>query len=102
MCDCVGLGGGSTMACMAERGALASVCPLCRPTQCCAAGVALMLRPEEVSQEAIAAAVQRLMSEPSFATSAAKVADEIAAMPTPTDAVASIERPVFDRIQGTE
>lgn len=65
-------------------------------SRCCAAGAALMLRPEEVSQEAIAAAVQRLMSEPSFAASAEKVAGEIAAMPTAEDALTTIERLVFN------
>ena len=60
--------------------------------RCSAAGVAIMLRPEEASVEAIAREASRLLREPSFAAKARSVAAQIRAMPSPEEAVARIER----------
>ena len=54
-------------------------------------GAGLYLHPSEANPDAIAAAVSRLLNEPSFTERAAKVADSIAAMPTPADVVPILE-----------
>ncbi|MEJ1932976.1 nucleotide disphospho-sugar-binding domain-containing protein, partial [Nostoc sp. NIES-2111] len=68
-------------------------------SRCCAAGAALMLRPDEASPNAIAAAAQRLMAEPSFASRAAAIAGEIASMPSAEDALLAIEQMVNTQTQ---
>jgi UDP:flavonoid glycosyltransferase YjiC (YdhE family) len=54
-------------------------------------GAGLYLHPSEAGPEAIAAAVRRLLDEPSFAERAAVVADSIAGMPTPAEVVPVLE-----------
>ncbi len=56
-----------------------------------AAGAALALDPTEVSAEAVAGAVRRLLDDASFAAAARSVAAEIAAMPAPDQVAAVIE-----------
>lgn len=52
-------------------------------------GAGLALPPAEVSSEAIAGAVRRALGEPAFRAAAAFVGDEIAAMPSPEEVVAT-------------
>jgi UDP:flavonoid glycosyltransferase YjiC (YdhE family) len=56
------------------------------------AGVALVLHPDEATGQAIADAVQRLLVEDSFRTASARMAQTIAAMPSPADVVTVLER----------
>ncbi len=49
------------------------------------AGVALALQPDELSADAVAAATERLLTEPGFRTAAGRIRAEIDAMPTATD-----------------
>jgi MGT family glycosyltransferase len=56
------------------------------------AGTAIALMPEETSAEAIAASVARLLNEPAFVARARAVGAEMAAMPSPADALARIEQ----------
>jgi len=56
-----------------------------------AAGAALALDPTEVSAEAVAGAVRRLLDDASFAAAVRSVAAEIAAMPAPDQVAAVIE-----------
>ena len=59
--------------------------------QCCvAAGVALTLRPEEATVEAIAHSASCLLSDKAFAERAKHVAGQIAAMPSPSEAIERI------------
>ena len=51
------------------------------------AGVAVVLRPDESSPEAIASAVGTLLTDDALRRRARGVADEIAAMPSPGDVV---------------
>ena len=57
---------------------------------CDAAGTSLTLRPDDVSPEAIARAVRRLLDEPSFAAASQRVAAEIAAMPDAAEVAATL------------
>jgi UDP:flavonoid glycosyltransferase YjiC (YdhE family) len=50
-------------------------------------GAALALSPPEATGEAVAAAVERLLSDPTFRGAAQGVADSISAMPAPADVV---------------
>ena len=52
-------------------------------------GAGLALPPAKVSSEAITHAVHKVLSEPDFRAAAALVGDEIAAMPSPAEVVAS-------------
>jgi UDP:flavonoid glycosyltransferase YjiC (YdhE family) len=54
------------------------------------AGVALALTPEEFSADAVAAAAERLTTEPSFTLAAGRIQDEIDTMPTAADALAGL------------
>jgi UDP:flavonoid glycosyltransferase YjiC (YdhE family) len=54
------------------------------------AGAVLTLHPGEVTPTAVATAVQRLLNEPGFGEAADRVADEIAAMPSPAAVAAQL------------
>jgi len=54
------------------------------------AGAVLALRPEEVTPEAVAAAIQRLLAEPGFREASGRIADEVAAMPSPAAVAAHL------------
>jgi UDP:flavonoid glycosyltransferase YjiC (YdhE family) len=56
------------------------------------AGVALTLELDQRSEDDIAAAVERMLTDDRFKIAAVQVADEISTMPTPTDHVATIEK----------
>jgi UDP:flavonoid glycosyltransferase YjiC (YdhE family) len=56
-----------------------------------ASGAGLMLEPHEVTAEAVVDAATALLTEPTFATAASRVADEIAAMPHPAELVGRVE-----------
>jgi UDP:flavonoid glycosyltransferase YjiC (YdhE family) len=56
------------------------------------AGVGLVLRPDEADADAIADAVRRLLVEDSFRTASARIAQTIAAMPSPADVVTVLEK----------
>jgi UDP:flavonoid glycosyltransferase YjiC (YdhE family) len=58
----------------------------------CAAGTAIALMPEDASAQAIRTSVARLLNEPAFADRARVVEVEMAAMPSPEEALVSIER----------
>jgi UDP:flavonoid glycosyltransferase YjiC (YdhE family) len=47
-------------------------------------GAALVLHPQEATPDAVGSAVQRLLAEPAFREASGRVADEIAAMPSPS------------------
>ena len=55
------------------------------------AGAALVLRPDELSADAVASAVRELMEEPTVRARARVVAEEIAEMPSPEDVGRSLE-----------
>jgi len=57
-----------------------------------AAGVGLVLRPPEVTVDSVRKAARELLTEPSYRTTAARAATEIASMPPPAAAVADLER----------
>ena len=59
--------------------------------QCQRAGVALVLNPLTLSEEAVKEATERLLTDPTFRTRAAALAAEIAAMPGPAEAVIRLE-----------
>ena len=59
---------------------------------CVEAGIALRLDPDALTSEAVAAAAQRLLEEPSFRDRARAVAIEIAAMPDADTALVEVER----------
>ncbi len=61
-----------------------------------ASGAGLALQPGEVDAIAVREAVQRLLSEPTYAAAAQRISHEIAAMPTP-QAVAETLAQRFDR-----
>ncbi len=56
----------------------------------CGAGIRLL--PEEITRQAVAEAVQRLLEEPGYRRAAGRLADEIAAMPSPAETVPTLER----------
>jgi UDP:flavonoid glycosyltransferase YjiC (YdhE family) len=53
-------------------------------------GAALVLQPDEVSADAVADGVRRLLDEPGFADAAGRLRDEIAAMPSADDVLAEL------------
>jgi len=53
-------------------------------------GAVLVLRPREVSPAAVESAGERLLAEPGFREASGRVADEIAAMPSPAAAAAQL------------
>ena len=55
-----------------------------------AAGAAILIAPEELSPGAVARAVADVLGQPGYRTSAVKVADQIAAMPSPDDVAANL------------
>jgi UDP:flavonoid glycosyltransferase YjiC (YdhE family) len=57
---------------------------------CRRAGAALVLEPEALDASAIAAALARVLDEPGFAQAAARLRDEIAAMPSADAALAAL------------
>ncbi len=59
---------------------------------CERAGCALALRPGDFSAVSVAEAVRRVRTDPSFAASARRAAEEIAAMPSPDDVAAALRR----------
>jgi len=59
--------------------------------RCERAGAAIVLRPDELTADAVRASLRRLLEEPSYRSAAEAVAGEIAAMPTAAEAVPAIE-----------
>lgn len=59
--------------------------------RCDRAGAAIVLQPDEVTPDGVRDGLRRLIGEPSFRTGAGRVAAEIAAMPSPTEAAHAIE-----------
>jgi UDP:flavonoid glycosyltransferase YjiC (YdhE family) len=59
--------------------------------RCERAGAAIVLRPDELTADAVRASLRRLLDEPSYSGAAGAVAVEIAAMPTAAEAVPAIE-----------
>ncbi len=59
--------------------------------RCERAGAALVLLPDELTPEAVRAALRRLLGEPSFRAGAERVAAELAAMPTAGEAAVAVE-----------
>ena len=59
-----------------------------------AAGAAVVLRPGEVTAEAVRAALARVLGEPSFAEAARVIAAEIHQMATVEDAATAVEEHV--------
>lgn len=57
---------------------------------CRRAGAALVLRPEALDAPAIREALIRVLREPRFAQAAVRLRDEIAAMPSPGEALAAV------------
>jgi UDP:flavonoid glycosyltransferase YjiC (YdhE family) len=55
-------------------------------------GAGLRLLPEEITAQAVAEAVQRLLAEPGYRRAAGGLAEEIAAMPSPAETVPTLER----------
>nr|AXL06417.1 DUF1205 domain-containing protein [uncultured bacterium] len=60
-------------------------------------GAAVVLTPEEATSEAIAKTCHEIVSEPGFSAAAAKLAGEIAALPSPHEVADRIERLVAER-----
>ena len=60
--------------------------------RCCAAGAALMLRPEQATIEAISAAVISLLDTSAFTERALAIAAEMARMPSPAQALERVEQ----------
>jgi UDP:flavonoid glycosyltransferase YjiC (YdhE family) len=59
-----------------------------------AAGAAIELRPDALMAESVRAAVDRILSEPSFTEAAARIATEIEAMGTSDEVAAAVEEHV--------
>ena len=59
--------------------------------RCGAAGAALVLRPEELTADALQVALARVLEEPVFAERARRIASEIHAMGTPDEVAAAVE-----------
>jgi UDP:flavonoid glycosyltransferase YjiC (YdhE family) len=55
-------------------------------------GVGVVVTPEELTVASVREAALRVLGDASFAERAGRVADEIAAMPTPEEAAAALER----------
>jgi hypothetical protein len=60
--------------------------------RCVTVGAALSLLPGDLSPEAVRAALRRILDEPGFASRATQISHEIAAMPPPQAAVATLAR----------
>ena len=58
--------------------------------RCEEAGAAIVLAPDDVTADAVRDALLRLLDDPSFRPSAERVAAEIAAMPSPSEAAARV------------
>ena len=56
----------------------------------CAAGAALQLPPKAATSEAVVAAVHTVLAESSFRDGAGKIADQVAAMPSPDEVATSL------------
>jgi UDP:flavonoid glycosyltransferase YjiC (YdhE family) len=56
----------------------------------CAAGAALQLPPKAATPEAVVGAVRTVLAESSFRDGAVKIADQVAAMPSPDEVAASL------------
>jgi UDP:flavonoid glycosyltransferase YjiC (YdhE family) len=56
----------------------------------CAAGAALQLLPKAATPEAVAGAVRTVLAESSFLDGAGKIADQVAAMPSPDEVAAGL------------
>jgi UDP:flavonoid glycosyltransferase YjiC (YdhE family) len=56
----------------------------------CAAGAALQLPPKAATPEAVVGAVRTVLAESSFRDGAGKIADQVAAMPSPDEVAASL------------
>jgi UDP:flavonoid glycosyltransferase YjiC (YdhE family) len=56
----------------------------------CAAGAALQLPPKVATSEAVVGAVRTVLAESSFRDGAGKIADQVAAMPSPDEVAASL------------
>ncbi|MBV9284636.1 MAG: hypothetical protein JO176_08470 [Acidimicrobiia bacterium] len=54
------------------------------------AGASVTLMPDDVTSDAIVAALRRVLTEPSYRQAAERLAEEIAAMPAPADVAASL------------
>jgi MGT family glycosyltransferase len=61
-----------------------------------ASGAGRRLLPEEITAEAVGADVRALLGEPGYGKAAHRLADEIAAMPTPAETVPKLERLAAD------
>ena len=59
--------------------------------RCVAAGVAVVVRPDELTPNAVRAALRRVLDEPSYALAAQALAEEIGAMPTPVETAHAVE-----------
>jgi MGT family glycosyltransferase len=59
--------------------------------RCAAAGAAVVIAPEELTAEAVRAALKRVLDEPSFAEAARRVQAEIDAMPTSEEVASRLE-----------
>lgn len=62
-------------------------------TTCQSAGAALALHPDKLSADAVAAAAERLLTEPAFRHAAAGIRAEIDAMPRAADVLAALTAP---------
>jgi UDP:flavonoid glycosyltransferase YjiC (YdhE family) len=59
--------------------------------RCVAAGVAVVLEPDELTADAVRAALRRVLDEPSFGAAARALQAEIEAMPAPEEAASAVE-----------
>jgi calicheamicin 3'-O-methyl-rhamnosyltransferase len=57
---------------------------------CRRAGAALVVAPEELTAGVVRAGLERVLEEPAFAAAAARLRDEIAAMPPADEALAAL------------
>jgi UDP:flavonoid glycosyltransferase YjiC (YdhE family) len=65
--------------------------------RCERAGAAIVLEPDEVTGDAVAAAVRLVLSEPAYALAARRIAAEFEEMETPAEAAAAVEEHVGAR-----
>ena len=65
--------------------------------RCERAGAAVVLEPDEVTGDAVAAAVRLVLSEPAYAAAARRIAAEFEQMGTPAEAAAAVEEHVGAR-----
>ena len=54
-------------------------------------GAGLVVMPEDLTADAVGAALRRVLDEPSFAAAARRIAGEIASMPGPAEAASAVE-----------